>query len=74
MKPFFGAASSLFVLLLLDSTAAQQSAPTQPTRINFQDTSRDNNQRPNLFNNNIDPFSRRPFGVGDNANAIFEEP
>lgn len=79
MKPFFGAASSLILLVLLDSTAAQQrqqqqSPPTQSTRINFQDPIRDNNQRPNLFNNNIDPFSRRPFGVGDNANAIFEEP
>lgn len=81
MKPFFGVASSLFLLVLLDSTAAQQrqqqqqqSPPTQSTRINFQDPIRDNNQRPNLFNNNIDPFSRRPFGVGDNTNAIFEEP
>jgi hypothetical protein len=77
MKPFFG---TVFLFILLDSSVGQQqrqqqSPPTQSTRINFQDTNRDTNQRPNLFNNNIDPFSRRPFGVGDsNTNAIFEEP
>lgn len=65
MTPFFGAAS-LLLILLLDLTAGQQSVPG-----NFQNN-RDN--RPNLFNNNIDPFSRRPLGVADSPNAIFEEP
>ena len=54
MAPFFGAtaatAAALFLVLsLLDTTAGQQSV--QPG--NFQNN-RDN--RPNLFNNNIDPF------------------
>ena len=69
MKPFFGAASFLLILSLLELTGGQ---PQQSVPGNFQ-TNREN--RPtNLFNNNIDPFSRRPVGVGDNTNAIFEEP
>lgn len=66
MKPFFGAA--FLVLLLLHSTVngQQQSVPG-----NFRNNV---DNRPASFNNNIDPFNRRPLGSGDNVNAIFEEP
>lgn len=53
---------ALFILALVSASGAQQSG--------F-----DGNRSPaSNFNNNIDPFGRRPFGAGDLSNAIFVEP